>query len=146
MSLIKDDKTTCLDALSVAATETCTVYEDLVGRIEDPQLQALVREHAVLQRSIQETVEDLRRAAGELPQAGDPERGHFGAAGAYVRALVLPGDTTTHFIESLRAASARMSACLDDALALELDAPVKPLLERWRQANAAFDAALRAQL
>lgn len=146
MTLLKDDRTLRLDDLDIAASEAEALYEDLERRIDDDALRALVAEHAAAQREALGRVDEIRRARGDLPQAGDPERSHLGAAGAALRALVLPGDPAAHYVESLLDAAAKVSAALDDALAIDLDPDLRRLLTDLKDRNAAFETALRARL
>jgi hypothetical protein len=142
MNLIKDDRTLRLDNFELSATEALGLCNDLEEHIDDPALRALLAKHVAAQTELLRQVEHVRRARGELPQAGDPERAHLGAAGAYLRAVVLPGDATTHYAESLHAAAAKVSTALEEALAIEHDTTLARLLSEFQGANEDFVAAL----
>ncbi|MBN1240199.1 MAG: hypothetical protein JXB36_16970, partial [Gammaproteobacteria bacterium] len=119
------------------------LYGDLQEQIEDARLNALLHEALSSQSKLLRDIVDARRALGDLPQAGDPERSHLGAAGAHLRAMVLPGSARSHYVETLLEAAAGVSAELDAALAIDLAPQLKRLLEAFRESNAAFVTALR---
>ena len=146
MSLLKDDATTRLDDLNLAGAEALGLYEDIGGRIDDASLSGLLAAQISTQRALLERIADLRRARGELPHAADPERSHLEAAEAFVRAIVLPGETETHYVESLLGAAATVGRNIDDALSLDLDGEMRALLEELGNGNAAFEAQLRSRL
>lgn len=143
MALIKDDRTRRLDDFELAASDALGLYADLVERIEERRLSAMLAEVTAGQSRLLKQVFDVRRELGELPQAGDPERSHLGAAGAQLRALVLPGSPTSHYVETLLEAAAGVSAALDGARTLDLDARLEALLDEFRKTNEAFEARLR---
>jgi hypothetical protein len=143
MNLFKDERTLRLDDFDLAATEALELGRDLAERIEDAALQALVADHVASQSALLRQIDDVRRAQGDLPQAGDPERAHLGAAGAHLRAIMLPGDTTVHYVETLQNAAAKVSTELDGALATELSASLECLFAEFKQAHDAFESALR---
>jgi hypothetical protein len=145
MSLLKDERTLRLDDLDIAVSEADVLYRDLDDHIDDPALHALILRHADAQADTMAHFDELRRSLGDLPQAGDPERSHLGAAGAYLRAMVLPGDTTTHYIESLLEATSKVNLHVERALDLELDPALNQLLQDVKAANEAFATALRAR-
>lgn len=146
MSFVKDEATSRLDDLYREGMEAVGVFEDLEERIEDVDLKGLVSAHAAAQRRLLERSADLRRARGEMPHAGDPERSHLEAAGAFVRAVLLPGETGGHYVESLLDTAAKVEKLLDDALALDLDGEMRRALESFREDNAAFLSELRKRL
>ena len=143
MSLVKDPATVRLDDLHREGMEAIGVFEDLAERIDDAGLEGLVAAHGAAQRNLLERIADLRRARGEMPHAGDPERSHLEAAGAFVRAVLLPGQTSDHYVESLLEAAGRIEEHLGAALALDLAPEVRDLLESFRRDNTDFRQALR---
>jgi len=143
VSVVKDAATARLDDLHREGMEVIGVLEDLEARIDDVDLKGLVAAHAAAQRTLLERIADLRRARGEMPHAADPERSHLEAAGAFVRAVLLPGHTSAHYNDSLLQAAGRIEARLDAALALDPDPRMRGLLESFRNDNAAFQRALR---
>lgn len=146
MSLLKDPVTLRLDAVAATATETLGLYRDLEAVIDDQGLEALLAEQGSKQAELLQRVDELRRGRGDLPQAGDPERSHLEAAGAYLRAKLLPGETTAHYAESLLHAAAEVSARLDEALHLDLDPALRGLLEELSDTNRELERALRGYL
>lgn len=143
MTLVKDEATARLDDLYRSGMEAVGLFEDLDERIEDVDLKSLVAAHAAAQRRLLERTADLRRGRGEMPHAADPERSHLEAAGAFVRAMILPGQTSQHYIDSLLETAETVETHLDEALALQLDAEMRRLLESFRDDNASFQAELR---
>lgn len=143
MSLLKDEKTTRLDDLHRAGAEALGLYQDLEARVEDETLRAVLVPHIDAQRGLLERVAELRRETGQLPQAADPEVSHLEAAGALVRAAVLPGGTETHYVESILDAAADVDRHLGEALSLDLDGALRRLLESFQTENQAFERALR---
>ena len=146
MSLVKGEITARLDDLHREGMEAIGILEDLEERIDDADLKGLVAAHASAQRTLLERTADLRRKRGEMPHAADPERSHIEAAGAFVRAVLLPGQTSSHYVESLLDTASKVERHLDAALALDLESDMRSLLERFRNDNAAFQAALRKRL
>jgi hypothetical protein len=146
MTLFKDERTLRLDDLDITAAEAEALYRDLEPRIEDEALRSRVAAHAAAQADLLSRVDALRRDLGELPQLGDPERSQLGAAGAHLRAIVLPGDVAIHHVESLLEAAGKVTAQVDLALGVELDAELERLLTELRRLNVAFEEALRARL
>jgi|GEM_PF-2654004 hypothetical protein len=146
MSFVKDETTVRLDALHREGMEAIGTFEDLEERIDDVDLRGLVAAHAAAQRTLLERTADLRRAAGEMPHAGDPERSHLEAAGAFVRAVLLPGETSSHYVESLIDTALRVEKLLDDALALDLAAELRRALESFRADNSVFLSELHKRL
>jgi len=146
VSLVKDDETACLDDLHREGMEAIGVFDDLGQRIDDADLETLVVAHAATQRQLLERVADLRRARGEMPHAADPERSRLEAAGAVVRAVLLPGQTATHYVETLLEAVRKVELHVDAALALELDPELRSVLEALRADAAAFGEALGTRL
>lgn len=144
MSLFKDDATMRLDDVNLAAAEAAGLYADLLERIEDTELHRLVSNHLATQDRLVEQIADLRRNRGELPQAADPERSHLEAAGAYLRAIVLPGETIGHYVESMLDAAAAVATQIDNALSLDLDGELPGLLKEFSRVNAAYETELRA--
>lgn len=142
MNLIKDDRTLRLDDFELAANEALGLYAGLLESVEEPDLQGLLTETVAGQSSLLEKILDTRRALGELPQAGDPERSHFDAFGARLRALVLPGDAAEHYVDSLIEAARNVAVELDQALALALDPKLERLLREFADANTRFETAL----
>lgn len=142
MNLLKDDVTMHLDDLSRAAAEASGLYADLLERIEDSKLHRLVSNHVAAQTELMERIADLRRERGELPQAGDPERSHLEAAGAYLRAIVLPGETTAHYIETMLEAARNVAVKVDDALALGMDGELQSHLKELERINTEYETAL----
>ncbi|HEX6992761.1 MAG TPA: hypothetical protein VF339_01305 [Gammaproteobacteria bacterium] len=146
MSFVKDEATARLDDLYREGMEAVGVFDDLAQSIDDADLENLVASHASAQRTLLERAAALRRARGEMPHAADPERSHLEAAGAFVRAVLLPGQTAAHYVETLLEAVRKVDRHLDAALALDLDAKLRRVLEALRDDNAAFDEALRKRL
>jgi hypothetical protein len=143
MNLLKDDRTLKLDDVGLAAIEALGLYRDLEERIEHSNLRTLLQTHTAAHAQLLERLEDARRQRGEMPQGGDPERSHLEAAGAYLRAMVLPGETDAHFVESMLDAADNVEEQIDAALTLELDTEIeRPLLE-LRAANTDFQTRLR---
>lgn len=143
MSIMKDETTARLDDLHRDGMEALGVFDDLARRIDDDDLRDLVAAHADAQRELLERIATVRRARGEMPHAGDPERSHLEAAGAVVRAALLPGRNTTHYVETLLEAARNVERHVDAALSLDLDAQLRRVLEAFRADNVAFDDALR---
>lgn len=146
MTLVKDETTARLDDLHREGMEAIGILEDIEEQIDDLDLKGVIAAHASTQRRLLQQTADLRRERGELPHAADPERSHLEAAGAFVRAMLLPGETSSHYVESLLEASDKVGDRLRDALALDLDAKVRTLLESFRNDHAAFQAELRKRL
>ena len=146
MSLLKDEVTARLDDLQRAGMEALDLYQDIENRTDDETLRELLAPHIDAQRSMLERAADVRRELGQLPQVADPERAHLEAAGAFVRAMVLPGASTTHYVESLLDAAETVDRCLADALGLELDGRLRRALESFARENDAFRRALHARL
>ena len=146
MSLLKDEATTRLDDLNLAAAEALGLYEDIGGRIDDKSLSGILTAQISAQRTLLERIADLRRARGELPHAADPERSHLEAAEAFVRANLLPGESSTHYVESVLDAASTVQRYVDGALSLCPDDEMRALLEELGNTNAAFEAALRSRL
>ncbi len=146
MSLVKDDVTAHLDDLYRKGMEAIGVYDDITRRIDDPDLGDLVAAHAAAQRELLERAAALRRARGEMPHAADPERSHLEAAGAVVRAVLLPGRNATHYVETLLETVRKVEGYLDAALALDLDADLRRVLEALRADNAGLGDALGKRL
>lgn len=146
MTLIKSEKTRRLDDLNLAGMEAMGLYEDILGHTDDDSLSRMLEAHIGSQRTLLERIVDLRRQRGELPQAADPERSHLEAAEAFIRAAVLPGETSEHYVESLLEAAGEVETHITSALALDLDAPMRALLEALRETNAAFETALQSRL
>ncbi|HEX7081238.1 MAG TPA: hypothetical protein VF329_09505 [Gammaproteobacteria bacterium] len=146
MTLLKDETTARLDEVQKAGTESLGLYEDLAERIDDRALAALVRARLEEQKRLLERLAELRRERGDLPQAGDPERSHLEAAGAVVRAILLPGATTAHYVESLLGAAVETGRALDAAASLALDPETRRLLDALAASNGAFIEALRERL
>ena len=146
MTLIKDEATARLDDLHREGMEAIGVFEDIEEQIDDPDLKGLVAAHASAQRRLLQQAADLRRERGEMPHAADPERSHLEAAGAFVRAVLLPGETSGHYVESLLEAAGKVETHLDGALALDLDSKLRALLESFRDDHAAFQTELRKRL
>ena len=138
MTLIKDEVTAKLDAVGRTGIEAIGLFEDLAGRLEDSALEEAVAAHAAAQRRLLERAADLRRARGEMPQAADPERSRLEAAGAFVRAALLPGAAPEHYVESLLDAAAKVGDAVAAALALELPPEIRALLESFERDNDAF--------
>lgn len=143
MSLLKDETTVRLDDVNRAGMEALELFEDLGEGIEDAALRTVVSAHAEAQRRLLERITALRRARGEMPQAADPERSHLEAAGAQLRAALLPGETSDRYVGSLLDAASHVEAAVDAALTLELDRELRTLLEACRSDNHRFRAALR---
>jgi len=146
VSLVKDEVTVRLDDLHREGMEAIGILDDLEERIDDADLKGLVAAHASAQRVLLERAADLRRMRGEMPHAADPERSHLEAAGAFVRAVMLPGQTSSHYIESLLDVAGKVETHPDAALELDLDAELRLLLESFRKDNAAFQEALRKRV
>ncbi len=146
MSFVKDETTARLDDLHREGMEAVGLYEDLQEHIEDSDLSNLLAAHAGAQQKLLQQAADWRRARGEMPHASDPERSHLEAAGAFVRAIFLPGRTSDHYVESILEPAGRVERLLDDVLALELAAELRAVLEAFRTDNAEFQAELRRRL
>lgn len=143
MNLLKDDRTLKLDDVGIASAEALGLYRDLEERIEHPNLRTLLQTHTAAHARLLERLEDARRRRGEMPQGSDPERSHLDAAGAYLRAIVLPGETDVHFIESMLEAAENVGERIAAALALDLDTELAERLQALSDANASFVAHLR---
>jgi len=63
-----------------------------------------------------------------------------------VRANLLPGESSTHYVESLLDAASTVQRYVDGALSLCPDDEMRTLLEELGNTNAAFEAALRSRL
>lgn len=146
MSFVKDEITAVLDDLHREGMEAVGIYEDLQEHVEDSALRNLLAAHAAAQQALLQQAADWRRARGEMPHASDPERSHLEAAGAFVRAIFLPGRATDHYVESILAPAGRVERLIDDALALDLAVELRTLLESFRSDNAGFQAELRKRL
>lgn len=141
MSLLKDETTVRLDALTSLTDETMTFFEDLIGEIEDGSLGTLLSDHIREQRALLESVVRYRQSRGELPQAGDVERGHLFAAMASARRFFAENDSPV--VDTLIESNARVR---EVAVAVR-DSDVPPgqaaLVRRIADACDAFEARLR---
>jgi hypothetical protein len=146
MTLIKDETTARLDDLYRTGMEAIGLFEDLEERIPDADLRARVTAHTEAQRRLLDRSAELRRARGELPHAADPERSHLEAAGTFVRAMFLPGESSEAYIDSMLEAVAEVERCLDEALKLQLAPELRHLLESFKRDSDAFRHELRARL
>jgi hypothetical protein len=145
MGLIKSDKTAQLDGLTQLAEETLQAYRDLLAEVADGSLRtALGNQLAEAQRRFDALIE-YRRERDELPQAGDPERGHLRALLAEIRAAVVPGDSSEHVADSLLAMTASLRALLTQTLSCDLAAKESRLLEALQATLQDLDGLLRAR-
>jgi hypothetical protein len=143
MSLLKDELTAQLDDVTRSASETLEFYADVVPQLESAELARLLESRCAAQRLLLERIAAYRRARGELPEAGDPERSHLGAAAAHLRARVLPGNATMHYAESVLEAAAKLGVEIDEALAAGPDEVLRAMLESFKGANAGFEQQVR---
>lgn len=146
MTLLKDEMTARLDAVGCIGMETIGLLEHFEDRLDDPALRRLVASHAAAQRRLLERTADLRRERGDLPQTADPERTHLDTAGAVVRAALLPGNASEHYVESLLDAADRVEEAIDDALSLEPPPEIRALLESFKRDNEDFRRVLRSRI
>jgi phage I-like protein len=128
MDAIKDNTTACLDQLTGLAEETLDLYRDLSDQIEDAALRQRLSQAITEQSRLIADLTRLRQAHGELPQAGDAERGHLLAMLTTIRALAAQNDSPV--VERLINANRDLGEAADNASACDLHADEQDCVEK----------------
>jgi hypothetical protein len=144
MSWFKDERARRLDQVTRQADETLTYYRDLVERLESKPLREELVGAIEQQEGLLRRLRQCRRAQGELPQAGDPERGHLQALLAEARSMLVADEHDPAIIDGLLETTAKLQAEVSDALKIDdLAADEATVLAAYRDAVAVLATRLQ---
>ncbi len=89
MSIIRDDYTAALAGIHARGLELLERYQDLVDQeIVSPPTEALLKQVIEKRRAMLQRVEQMERARGDLPKAGNEERALFQAITDWLKSKV----------------------------------------------------------
>ncbi len=144
MELLKDERTTRFDVFTSLAEETLEFYEGLVDAIEDAAFRALFMERVARQRRLIAEIQTSRRARGELPQRGDPERAYMHAL--YEQTLGLAGGGDRRVLTAIVEAASETDAAAEDVLACGPPPDQVRLIDAFRSSCEGLIRSVRARI
>lgn len=129
--LLRDERLIALDCAIVAAKKAADAYEDAAMIAQDDGMTELFTRLSQRRDAMAAEIEPFLLALGELPSDPDVEGQAVGTAWRHIKAALSP-DERPHLLAEAAALEAQLSDCIDAALAVDVAADVRAVLERLR--------------
>ena len=127
---LKDDLTVALDEVDRYASRIVTIYDDLSAIAVEPEVAVSLRARGERHREALTAFNYARRAAGQTPEVGDPERAHLQSLWLVLKSAVSGGDSRQRLADSLRALDDELRHAVRTARNLDPEPAVRDALDR----------------